>query len=78
MRKVNYDEMFAFIFKFELLKLLFVLITYFELIIYWLNVNNAYLNSKLFEEIYIMISFEYLDIINDKILRLFKKLYNFK
>ena len=34
MKKINYDKTFAFIFKFELLKLLFVLIIYLNVLIY--------------------------------------------
>ena len=78
MKKINYNETFAFTFKFKLLKLLFVLIIYLNLLIYELNVNNAYFNSDLYNEIYMMISFEYLNTINDKVFRLLKKLYDFK
>ena len=78
MKKINYNESFAFTLKFELLKLLFILIAYFELMVYSLNVNNAYLNNNLFEEIYIIISLEHFDVINNKIFRLLKELYNFK
>ena len=78
MKKINYDETFAFIFKFELLKLLFVLTIYLNLLIHQLNVNNAYFNNDLYNEIYIMISFKYLNVINNKMLRLLKELYNFK
>ena len=78
MKKINYDETFAFIFKFKSLRLLFVLIIYLNLLIYLLNVNNAYFNSDLYNEIYIMISLEYLNAINNKVLRLLKELYDFK
>ena len=33
-KKINYDETFAFIFKFELLRLLFALTIYLNLLIY--------------------------------------------
>ena len=78
MKEINYDETFAFIFKFELLRLLFVLIVYLNLLIYQLNVNNAYFNNDLYNEIYMMISFEYSSVINNKVLRLLKKLYDLK
>ena len=78
MKRINYDKTFAFIFKFELLKLLFVLTIYLNLLIYQLNVNNAYFNSDLYNEIYIIISFEYLNVINNKMLRLLKELYDLK
>ena len=78
MKKLNYDETFAFILKFESLKLLFVLTIYLKLIIYQLNVNNAYFNNNLHNEIYIIISFKYLNAINNKMLRLLKELYDFK
>ena len=78
MKEINYDEMFAFIFKFESLRLLFALAIYLNLLIHQLNVNNAYLNNDLYDEIYIIISLEYSNIINDKVLRLLKELYDFK
>ena len=78
MKEINYDETFALTLKFESLKLLFVLTIYLKLIIYQLKVNNAYFNNNLHNEIYIMISLRYSDIINNKIFRLLKKLYNFK
>ena len=78
MKKINYDETFAFIFKFESLRLLFVLTIYLNLLIYQLNVNNAYFNNDLYNEIYIIISFEYSNAINNKVLRLLKELYDFK
>ena len=78
MKKINYDETFAFTLKFESLKLLFVLIIYLNLLIYQLNVNNAYFNNDLYDKIYMIISFEYLNTINNKVLRLLKKLYNLK
>ena len=53
MKKINYNETFAFILKFELLRLLFALTIYLNLLIYQLNVNNAYFNSDLYNEIYI-------------------------
>ena len=65
MKKINYDETFAFILKFESLRLLFVLIVYLKLIIYQLNVNNAYFNSDLYDEIYMIISLEYSNAINN-------------
>ena len=78
MKKINYNETFAFIFKFKLLRLLFVLVIYLNLLIYQLNVNNAYLNNDLYNKIYIIISPEYLNVINNKIFRLLKELYDFK
>ena len=78
MKKINYNKTFALTFKFELLKLLFALIVYLKLIIYQLNVNNAYFNNDLYNEIYIIISLKYSNVINDKVLRLLNKLYNFK
>ena len=68
MKKINYDETFVFIFKFKSLKLLFVLTKYLNLLIHQLNVNNAYFNNDLYNEIYMIISFEYLNIINNKVL----------
>ena len=78
MKKINYDETFTFILKFKSLKLLFVLTIYLNLLIYQLNVNNAYFNSDLYNEIYIIISLEYSNVINNKMFRLLKKLYDFK
>ena len=78
MKEINYDETFTFILKFESLRLLFALIIYLNLLIYQLNVNNAYFNSDLYNEIYIIISPEYSNIINNKVLRLLKELYDFK
>ena len=78
MKEIDYNETFAFIFKFELLRLLFALIIYLNLLIHQLNVNNAYFNSDLYDEIYMIISLEYSDAINSKMLRLLKKLYNLK
>ena len=78
MKKINYDETFAFTFKFESLRLLFALTIYLNLLIHQLNVNNAYFNSDLYDEIYIMISLEYLNVINNKVLCLLKELYDFK
>ena len=65
MQKINYYKTFTFTLKFELLKSLFALTIYLNLLIYQLNVNNAWL----YDEIYIIISFKYLDIINNKVLR---------
>ena len=78
MKRIDYNETFAFILKFESLRLLFVLTIYLNLLIYQLNVNNAYFNSDLYNEIYIMISLEYSNVINNKVLRLLKELYDFK
>ena len=78
MKKINYDETFTFIFKFKLLKLLSILTIYLNLLIHQLNVYNAYFNNDLYNEIYIIISLEYLNVINNKKLRLLKKLYNLK
>ena len=78
MKEIDYDETFAFIFKFESLRLLFVLVVYLNLLIHQLNVNNAYLNSDLYDEIYIIISPKYSNSINDKVFRLLKGLYDLK
>ena len=78
MKEINYNETFASIFKFESLKLLFILTIYLNLLIHQLNVNNAYFNSDLYDEIYIMISPEYLNVINNKVLHLLKELYDLK
>ena len=78
MKNINYDETFAFTLKFKSLKLLFVLTIYLNLLIHQLNVNNAYFNSDLYDEIYIIISLKYSNAINDKVFRLLKKLYDLK
>ena len=77
---IDFDETFAPTLRFESLRLLFALAIHFGLMIHQLDVDNAYLNSDLPEEIYMIIPDGYPTLVKDrdKVLRLLKGLYGLK
>ena len=63
---IDFHETYAFTLRFESLRLFFAYAILYNLIVKQMNINNAYLNSDLDKEIYIMLSLDYSFVINVK------------
>ena len=77
---IDFHETFASTLRFESLRLLLALTDFLGLLIHQLNVNNAYLNTDLDEEVYLIFpsGLTITSDMIDKVLRLRKELYKLK
>ena len=80
LESIDYYETFAPTLRFESLRLLFAIAAYLGLLIYQLDVNNAYLNLYLEEEVYMELppGFPITERTRGMVLRLRKGLYGLK